>query len=70
VTRRHTFDEQMRCIRCRIEYARKAEPCEGDTSDAKSLGALAKRNEYRERLAERERQQERARLEALAGLVR
>jgi len=47
----HTFDEGMKCIRCRREYARRVEVCDGpETADNRNLGALAKRNAYRERL--------------------
>jgi len=41
----------MKCIRCRREYARRVEVCDGpETADNRNLGALAKRNAYRERL--------------------
>lgn len=51
----HTFDAGMRCIRCRRPYAAKADPCDAEPCSL-NLGALAKRNAYRERMAAQERE--------------
>ena len=59
--RQHTFDEHMKCIRCRCEYANRPPQCDGPkgTQGNRNLGALARRNVYEER-----------RRQALQGMIR
>lgn len=45
---KHTYDEAMKCIRCRRPYAEKATPCDG-VQGSRNMGALARRNAHQER---------------------